>query len=407
MDLDPMISSSQEDYSYSDYDNRPIRPMNQEALNETLARLPILIDEDDYNNRTNGTSDANINNKTRLTNRRQPILAYSTRRKNLQTSTSNTNNNQSLLHVNTTIGTPKSNKRKLGGCTPTVTPSANKVIKQLDCRQELVQLKEENKILSEAKENLQLECVLLKNSHEAELENLNQEHQHTIDALVQEYKLQREQFDASIADKEQSLIQTNLELDNLRNDHTLLLLEKETLEKIVAEYQLFKEEMTNKLNENEITIKNLQEEIEKLTKIQEQQKQEKQLVNKSTLTNGRMPMKGTTSDRPRTLGSTVPSNTKNETIRAKTSTKVSITRGTKKDERITTPPSSVNTSLNKSNSSTCSSASTLKLPPSKSKSKPSVIIEDKKKSVSSMPSIDKRISLISTRTRSKVVPTKS
>ncbi|CAF3670898.1 unnamed protein product [Rotaria sp. Silwood1] len=348
MDLDPMISSSQEDYSYSDYDNRPIRPMNQEALNETLARLPILIDEDDYNNRTNGTSDANINNKTRLTNRRQPILAYSTRRKNLQTSTSNTNNNQSLLHVNTTIGTPKSNKRKLGGCTPTVTPSANKVIKQLDCRQELVQLKEENKILSE-----------------------------------------------------------NLELDNLRNDHTLLLLEKETLEKIVAEYQLFKEEMTNKLNENEITIKNLQEEIEKLTKIQEQQKQEKQLVNKSTLTNGRMPMKGTTSDRPRTTGSTVASNTKNETIRAKTSTKVSITRGTKKDERITTPSSSVNTSLNKSNSSTCSSASTLKLPPSKSKSKPSVIIEDKKKSVSSMPSIDKRISLISTRTRSKVVPTKS
>ncbi len=60
MDLDPMISSSQEDYSYSDYDSRPIRPMNQEALNETLARLPILIDEDDYNNRTNGSSDSNI-----------------------------------------------------------------------------------------------------------------------------------------------------------------------------------------------------------------------------------------------------------------------------------------------------------------------------------------------------------
>ncbi len=59
MDLDPMISSSQEDYSYSDYDNRPIRPMNQEALNETLARLPILIDEDDYNNRTNGSLDSN------------------------------------------------------------------------------------------------------------------------------------------------------------------------------------------------------------------------------------------------------------------------------------------------------------------------------------------------------------
>ena len=37
-----MVSSCQEDYSYSNYDNRPIRPMNQEALNETLARLPIL-----------------------------------------------------------------------------------------------------------------------------------------------------------------------------------------------------------------------------------------------------------------------------------------------------------------------------------------------------------------------------
>jgi len=70
--------------------------------------------------------------KARLTNRRQPILAYSTRRKNLPTASSsvNNNNNQSLLHVNTTIGTPKSNKRKLGGCTPTVTPSANKVIKR-------------------------------------------------------------------------------------------------------------------------------------------------------------------------------------------------------------------------------------------------------------------------------------
>ena len=33
--------------------------MNQEALNETLARLPILIDEEDYNNRTNASSDSN------------------------------------------------------------------------------------------------------------------------------------------------------------------------------------------------------------------------------------------------------------------------------------------------------------------------------------------------------------
>jgi hypothetical protein len=74
-----------------------------------------------------------ISIKARLTNRRQPVLAYSTRRKNLPTASSgvnNNNNNQSLLHVNTTMGTPKSNKRKLGGCTPTVTPSANKVIKR-------------------------------------------------------------------------------------------------------------------------------------------------------------------------------------------------------------------------------------------------------------------------------------
>ncbi|CAF3312546.1 unnamed protein product [Rotaria socialis] len=409
MDLDPMISSSQEDYSYSDYDNRPIRPMNQEAFNETLARLPILIDEDDYNNRTNGSSDSSINIKARLTNRRQPILAYSTRRKNnLQSSsTSNTNNNQSLLHVNTTTGTPKSNKRKLGGCTPTVTPSANKVIKQLDCRQELIQLKEENKLLAQAKENLQLECALLKNSHETDLENFKQEHQTTIDVLVEEFKLQREQFDASIADKEQSIIQTNLELDNLRNDHTLLLVEKETLEKIVAEYQLFKDEMTNKLNDNEMTIKSLQEEIEKLTKIQQQQRQEKKSINKSTLTNGRMPLKGTSTDRPRTAGSTLSTNTKTELNRSKTITKMSVTRGTKQDELTTIPSSSVHITLNKSNSSTGSSTSTKKLPQFKSKIKPNVIIEDKKKSVSSVPLIEKRTSLISTRTRSKVVPTKS
>ena len=143
-----MVSSSQEDCFYSDYDDRPIRPMNQEALNETLARLPILIDEDDYNNRTNGSSDSNtrfptlflsflflnieiLNSiKTRLTNRRQPNLAYSTRCKKLPTTSSNITHNPFLLHVNTTVGTPKSNKRKLGGCTPTVTPSANKVIKR-------------------------------------------------------------------------------------------------------------------------------------------------------------------------------------------------------------------------------------------------------------------------------------
>ncbi len=80
---------------------------------------------------------------------------------------------------------------------------------------------------------------------------------------------------------------------------------------IVAEYQLFKEEMTTKLTENEITIENLREEIEKLTKIQEQQVNQrkkiirfdqiclsynqKQSTAKSTLTNGRMPLKGTAS----------------------------------------------------------------------------------------------------------------
>jgi hypothetical protein len=61
----------------------------------------------------------------------------------------------------------------------------------------------------------------------------------------------------------------------------------------------------------------------------------------------------------------------------------------------------------RSNSSICSSASTLKPPPPKSKNKTSIIIEEKKKSVSSVPSIDKRASLIATRTRSKVIPTKS
>lgn len=57
-----MIVSSHDgddEHSYSDYDNRPIRPMNQEALNETLARLPILIDDEDYVNRTTGSSESN------------------------------------------------------------------------------------------------------------------------------------------------------------------------------------------------------------------------------------------------------------------------------------------------------------------------------------------------------------
>lgn len=52
MDLDPMINTSQDENTYSDYDNRPIRPMDQDALNEALARLPILVDEDELMKQT-------------------------------------------------------------------------------------------------------------------------------------------------------------------------------------------------------------------------------------------------------------------------------------------------------------------------------------------------------------------
>jgi hypothetical protein len=112
MDLDPMVTTSEDEISYSNYDNRPIRPMDQDALNEALARLPILVDEDD----SIGISDSSC-----LRIRRQPILAYSTRRKNL----SGVNTSQSLLDE-----TPTSNKRKLGGCLTTNTPSTNKLIKR-------------------------------------------------------------------------------------------------------------------------------------------------------------------------------------------------------------------------------------------------------------------------------------
>lgn len=48
---------------------------------------------------------------------------------------------------------------------------------------------------------------------------------------------------------------------------------------IVSEYKLYKEEITNKVTENELTIKNLREEVEKLNnKIQEQQKQQVILI---------------------------------------------------------------------------------------------------------------------------------
>jgi len=180
--------------------------------------------------------------------------------------------------------------------------------------------------------------------------------------------------------KEQLLVQTNLELDNLRNDHTMLLLEKETLDKIVNEYQIIKEEMNNTLIENETIIKNLREEIENLTKIQQQ----KQSTSKSTLANGRMPLKETSTDRLRTTNSTVSINTKNEPNRSKSNAKVSTTRGP------VCPLSSVTTSLN---TKPC-------LP--KSKVKASVVIDDKKKSTS----IDKHTNLASARLKPNIVTTK-
>ncbi|CAF1348247.1 unnamed protein product, partial [Adineta ricciae] len=247
-------------------------------------------------------------------------------------------------------------------------------------------------------------------THETELENVKQEHQQAIETLVQEHRLQREQFDATLADKEQSIIKINLELDNLRNDHTLLLLEKETLDQIVAEYRIYKEEMTKKVSDNELMIQNLREEVEKLMKIQEEQQkqQQKQSTTKSSTGNGRALLKGTSTDRPRTTGSTVPNNTKIEPVRSKANTKGPTTRGTKKDELITTPSLiSNNTNLNKSNSSSCSSASIIKPQLTKTKIKPNITVDDKKKSVPSVSSVDKRISLISTRTRSKNVPSKS
>jgi hypothetical protein len=133
MDLDPMIASLQEDYFYSGYDNRSIRSMNQEALNETLAGLPILIDEEYYNNRTNDSSDPNTKYRNlyiffslfsiMLFYCKSSIKKLSTRGKNLPTSTSAINNNQSLLHVSTTIGTPKSDR-----CISTVIASTDNII---------------------------------------------------------------------------------------------------------------------------------------------------------------------------------------------------------------------------------------------------------------------------------------
>ncbi|CAF1359888.1 unnamed protein product [Rotaria magnacalcarata] len=366
MDLDPMINTSQNENNYSDYDDRPIRPMDQDALNEALARLPILVDEDDLMK----SSDPNTSIKAR----RQPILAYSTRRKNF----SGFNVNESVLNV---TETPINNKRKLGGCTP-----MNKLIKQIDARQDLMHLKEENKILEEAKVNLQLEYTSLQKTHETQLEILKQEHQQQIETLTQEHNSQLEQFNAFLVSKEQLLIQTNLELDNLRNNHTLLLLEKETLDKIVAEYQLIKDEMNNKLIEDEIAIKKLREEIENITSIQQQ----KQSTLKSSLAMGRMPIKEITTDRSRTTNNTSSINTKNEASRSKSNNKTSSARA------LVCSTPSVNTNLNKP------VPSTNKPPLSKSKPKLNAILDDKKK----LTSTDKHKSLASTHLKPKIVVVK-
>ena len=42
-----MTIDSHDEQDYKNYDNRPIRPMDQDALNEVLARLPILVDDDE------------------------------------------------------------------------------------------------------------------------------------------------------------------------------------------------------------------------------------------------------------------------------------------------------------------------------------------------------------------------
>ncbi len=56
MDLDPMINTSPDENDYMNYGNRPIRPMDQDALNETFARLPILVDKDELINNSDSNT---------------------------------------------------------------------------------------------------------------------------------------------------------------------------------------------------------------------------------------------------------------------------------------------------------------------------------------------------------------
>ncbi len=47
MHLDPMIITLQDENDYINCDNRPIRPMDQDTLNEALAQLSIFVGEDE------------------------------------------------------------------------------------------------------------------------------------------------------------------------------------------------------------------------------------------------------------------------------------------------------------------------------------------------------------------------
>ena len=54
---------------------------------------------------------------------------------------------------------------------------------------------------------------------------------------------------------------------------------------MITDYQMVKEELTTKLNENDTIIKNLRDEVEKLTKLhQDLQQQQKEQVNRSIVT---------------------------------------------------------------------------------------------------------------------------
>jgi hypothetical protein len=56
MDLGRLVNTSQDENTYSDFDNRPILPMDQDVLNEALTRSRILVNENDSMN----NSDPNI-----------------------------------------------------------------------------------------------------------------------------------------------------------------------------------------------------------------------------------------------------------------------------------------------------------------------------------------------------------